>query len=130
MVLANCPACSFETAVQEDVEELRNRYNYLASVGSAENKAITLSCKDIARLDQQMHDIVSYTNVLTASLNILMRDTKIAYSLCILSQDLSALEFTVNSLLHNNPKHSRRYLFMVELLLLFSLSMIQPKYWN
>ncbi len=92
----------FGTAMQEDVEELRDRCNYLASVTSVQNKAITLKYKHIARLDQQMHDIVNYANVLTASLNFWMRDTKIAYSLYVLSQALSVLEFTVNSLLHTN----------------------------
>ncbi len=61
------------TAMQECVEDLRDRYNYLTSVATAQNKAITLNCKHIARLDQQMHDIVNYTNVLTASLSIWMR---------------------------------------------------------
>ncbi len=50
----------FETAMNEDVEELRDRYNHLALLASANNKAIHFNSKHIARLEQHMNDIASY----------------------------------------------------------------------
>ncbi|RUM30632.1 MAG: hypothetical protein DSY32_02030, partial [Aquifex sp.] len=38
----------FGTAMNEDVEKLRDRYNQLTSIASANNKAIHLTCRKIA----------------------------------------------------------------------------------
>ncbi len=68
----------FGTAMHEDVKKLRDRFNYLAFVASAQSKAITLNCKQSAMLHQQMHD--SQLHVLTASLNIWMK-----HKVCVFS---------------------------------------------
>ncbi len=47
-------------AMNEDVEELRDRYNHLALLASAHNKAIRFNSKHIARLEQHVHDIASF----------------------------------------------------------------------
>ncbi len=59
----------FGTAMNEDVEELRDRYNHLALLASAHNKAIRFNSKHIARLEQHVHDIASCTATLRLSLN-------------------------------------------------------------
>ncbi len=59
----------FGTAMNEDVEELRDRYNHLALLASAHNKATRFNSKHIARLEKNVHDIASYTATLRLSLN-------------------------------------------------------------
>ena len=49
----------FGTAMNEDVEDLRENYNQLASIASSNNKAIHLNCKQIALLNQHVDDTSS-----------------------------------------------------------------------
>lgn len=101
--------------MQEDFEAIMDFLVYLASVAAAQYKANTLNCKQIDRLGKQMHDKISYINVLAPSLNILMKVTKILYPLYVINQALSALEFIVHSLLHTkilmipNTVYAMRY---------------------
>ncbi len=54
----------FGTAMNKDVEELRDRYNHLALLASAHNKAMRFNSKHIARLEQYVHDIAFlYSNL-------------------------------------------------------------------
>ncbi len=92
----------FGTAMNEDVEELRDRYNHLVSLASAQNKAIILNSRNIARLVQQMHDVGSYTATLRTSLNAVLTSLKNLYAMKVLGQALPALENAVNSLLRTN----------------------------
>ncbi len=59
----------FGAAMNEDVEELRDIYDHLALLASAHNKAIRFNSKHIARLEQHVHDIASYTSTLRLPLN-------------------------------------------------------------
>ncbi len=92
----------FGTAMHEDVEELRDRYNHLALIASAHNKAIRSNSKHTARLEQYVHDIASYTATLRLSLNKVLTTIKSLYDLSIIGQALPALENAVNSLLRTN----------------------------
>ncbi len=92
----------FGTAMNEDVEELRDRYNQLALLASAHNKAIRFNSKHIARLEQHVHDIASYTATLRLSLNKVFSTIKSLYDLNIIGQALPAMENAVNSLLRTN----------------------------
>ncbi len=51
----------FGTVMNEDVEEPRDKYNHLALIASVHNKAKRFNSKHIARLEQHVHDIASYT---------------------------------------------------------------------
>ncbi len=66
----------FGTAMNEDVEELRDRYNHLVSLASAHNKAIHLNSRNSAKLEQQMHDVAAYTATLRSSLNKVLTSIK------------------------------------------------------
>ncbi len=66
----------FGIAMNEDVEELRDRYNHLALLASAHNKAIRFNSKHIGRLEQHVHDISSYTATLRLSLNNVLTTIK------------------------------------------------------
>ncbi len=92
----------FGTAMNEDVEKLRDRYNHLALLASAHNKAIRFNSKNIARLEQHVHGIASYTATLRLSLNNVLTTIKSLYDLNIIGQALPALENAVNSLLRIN----------------------------
>ncbi len=91
----------FGTAMNEDVEELKDRYNHLDLLASANNKAIRFNSKHIARLEQHVHDIASYTATLRLSLNNVLTTIKSLYDLNIIGQAVHALENTVNSLRTN-----------------------------
>lgn len=67
--------------MHDTVDKLRGRCNYLAS---AQRKAIMFNCKHIPRLDQLMHDLVKYSNVLMASLYTFMKEIKVLYSLNVI----------------------------------------------
>ncbi len=92
----------FGTAMNEDVEELRDRYNHLVSLASAQNKTIILNSSNIARLEQQMHDVASYTATLRTSLNAVLTSLKKLYAMAVIGQALLPLENAVNSLLSTN----------------------------
>ena len=92
----------FGTAMNNDVQELRDRYNHLFSLAVAQDKAIHLNSKHIAVLDQHLHDIASYTATLRATLNKALTSLKHVYSLAELTQALSVLEAAVHSLLRTN----------------------------
>ncbi len=49
----------FGTAMNEDVEELRNRYNQLMSIAKTNNKTINLNCRNIERLEKQITELAS-----------------------------------------------------------------------
>ncbi len=66
----------FGTAVNEEVEEFSDRYNHLALLASAHNKAIRFNSNHIARLEQHVHDIASYTATLRLSLNNILTTIK------------------------------------------------------
>ncbi len=92
----------FGTAMNEDVEELRDRYNHLVSLASAHNKAINLNSRNIATLEQPMQDVASYTATLRSSLNKMLTSIKNLYEMATIGQALPALEHAVTSLLRTN----------------------------
>ncbi len=59
----------FRTAMNGDVEELRERYNHLILLDSAHNKTIYFNSKPIARFEQNVHDIASFAAILRYFLN-------------------------------------------------------------
>ena len=92
----------FGTAMNEDVEELRERYDQLSSIASLNNKAIELNYKNIARLDLHVQDLIIYTNALRSSLNRVLQQVTSLQGMLTLNQALSILEHTINSFLHTN----------------------------
>ena len=63
----------FGTAMNEDVVELRDKYNQLVNVTKANNKAINLNCRNIARLEKQVAELAAYTNLLHISINTVLK---------------------------------------------------------
>ncbi len=47
----------FGTAMDEDVEQLREKYNHLTSIASANYRAIHINCRNIARLEKHVSDL-------------------------------------------------------------------------
>ncbi len=89
----------FGTAMNEDVEKLRDRYTHLSLLAFAYNKAIHLNSKRIARLEQHLLDIASHVATLRSSLNNVLTTIKSPFDLNVVGQALPALENTVNSFL-------------------------------
>ncbi len=74
----------------------------MALLVSAHNRAIHFNSKHIARFEQDVHDIDSYTSTLRLSLNNVLTTIKSLYDLNIIGQALPTLENIVNSLLRTN----------------------------
>ncbi len=78
------------TAMNKDVEKLRERHNHLALLDSAHNKTIHLNSKHIATFEQQMHDIAFYAKALQSFLNKVLTNHKNLYELNVSGQAMSS----------------------------------------
>ena len=92
----------FGTPTNEDVEDLRERYDQLSSIPSLNNKAIGLNYRNIARLDLHVQDLILFSNAMRSSLNNVLQQATSLHDMLTMNQALSILENTVNSLLHTN----------------------------
>ncbi len=54
--------CLFGTALQKDVDELRNRYNQLANLAAVNNREVHLNCIKLAKLNRHVSDLGLYVN--------------------------------------------------------------------
>ena len=88
--------------MNEDVEELRERYEQLTFIASLHDKAISLNCKNIARLEVHVKDLAAFTNLMRSSLNSVLKESTSMQDIMTMNQALSVLENNVNSLLHTN----------------------------
>ena len=94
----------FGTAMQKDVDELRDRYNQLLTLASSNNRAIEINCQRLAKLDQHVSDLGLYVNRLKLGLNKVLETIDSLYHFMVLNQALPALENAINSLLHVNQQ--------------------------
>ncbi len=92
----------FGTAMDEDVEQLRERYNHLTSISSANYRAIHINCRNIARLEKHVPDQGLYVNQLKSALNNVLTSVDSMYDFMTISQLLPVMETAVNFLLHTN----------------------------
>ena len=92
----------FGTAMNEDVEDLRNRYNRLASIATANNRTLHFNCFRISKLEQHVNDLAQYSTKLQSALNTALNSLKDIYNFMTISQVLPVLENVVNSMLHTN----------------------------
>ncbi len=90
----------FGTAMDEDIVELRQKFNSLIAYASSQSKVITLNSHHIQRTEQHLVDIHSFTHCLVASFNSAMNTFN--KLVLVFEQALSALESSVSSLLHTN----------------------------
>ena len=97
----------FGTAMNEDVEDLKGKYNQLISIAKSNNKAINLNCRNIERLEKQVTDLASYANLLGQSMNVMLAKLNSAYEYSVIGHALSALESVVTSLLDTNHRITR-----------------------
>ncbi len=92
----------FGTAMNEDVEELRDRYNHLVSLAATHHKTIRMNFLHISRLEHAVEKIASYSRILATSVNELWTGMENVYHMGVVLQTLPALESAVNSVLHTN----------------------------
>ncbi len=59
----------FGTTMDEDVQDIRERYNHLASLAANQNKAINMNSLHINRLENAIQDIASYSRAVRIALN-------------------------------------------------------------
>ncbi len=89
---------SFGMAMDDDVEEFRERYNHLASITSASYRAIHINCRNIARLKKHVSDLGLYVNQLKLALNNVLTSVDKMYDF----MTIPVLETAVSSLLDIN----------------------------
>ncbi len=94
----------FGTAIQRDVDELRDRYNQLTALASADNREVQLNCQKLAKLDQHVSDLGLYVNRLKLGLDRVFASLDSFYHFLVLNQALPSLENVVNSLMHTNQQ--------------------------
>ncbi len=87
----------FGTSMEEDVEDLRERYNSLASLA-----AINMNSLHINRLEHAVQDIASYSRTVRTAFNLVTEDVKGIHEMALINQALTALESAVNLVLHIN----------------------------
>ncbi len=92
----------FGTAMDEDVEHLRERYNHQTSIASTNYRAIHINCPNIARLEKHVSDLGLYVNQMKSELNNVLTSVDSMYDFVTISQLLPVMETAVNSLLHTN----------------------------
>ncbi len=92
----------FGTALDSDVQELRSKYTYLTNIAEAQNKAINLNCRHLARLDRKLQEVANYSNKLHCAVNKVFKSVDNLYTIEVLEQALAALETGVNSILTTN----------------------------
>ncbi len=92
----------FGTAMDADVQELREKSTYLSNLAGEQNKVINLNSQNIARLDRKLQDVTNYTNILRAYLNTVFQSMNSLYAFEVLDQALAALETSAQSVLNTN----------------------------
>ena len=92
----------FGTAMNEDVDKLKENFNKLSEMALEQNKVINLNCWNIAKLEQHVHDLADYSDNLRLTLNDVLAEIDGMYSLAVVNQLLPVLENTVNSLTQTN----------------------------
>ena len=91
----------FGTAMDEDVVELRDRYNQLLTHASTQDKIIKIHSQHITQLEKQVNDITSYTTLLASTIDKLLANFR---HITLFQQTLDALETAVNTLFRTNTQ--------------------------
>ena len=94
----------FGTAMNEDVEDLRDKFNQLASIAVTNNKAVNLNSRNLAKLEQHVNDLAEYMSLVTEQLNDILHKVENLYAYGLMGQELTIIENTVASLLHTNDQ--------------------------
>ncbi len=76
----------FGTAMDADVQDLRERYNHLASLAANQNKAINMNSLHINILEHAIQDIASYSRAVRIALNLVIEDVKGIHEMALINQ--------------------------------------------
>ena len=98
----------FGTATVSDVNDLKERYNDLADFAMVTNKTVQLNCQNIARLDNNLHVMINYTNILreaiyrhTTVMDFLLKDSEVTLALPMLENALNSILRTNDQVIKN-----------------------------
>ena len=73
-------------------------------MAKANNKAVNLNCRNIARLENHVAELAAYTNLLHISINTVLKKLDSLYEFSVMGQTLPILENVVTYLLHTNRR--------------------------
>jgi len=92
----------FGTAMDEDVQDLREHYNRLITIAATNRKVLNLNCKKLARLESNLKELLQHSNQLTRVLNSALIRLEALNEFLLLDQTLHVLEASLNSVLATN----------------------------
>ena len=92
----------FGTALDSDVKDLQKRYNNLVTAAKSTNKMVELNCKNIDRLNHNVHALLNYTEQLKSALSESFAKLNELHVFQEVSLLLAALETSVTSIVHTN----------------------------
>ena len=94
----------FGTSTVKQVVGLREKFNHLLGIASANNRNIRLNCQNLARLDKHVSNVATYLTYLRTAFNELMKEEDTLYAFLTFNQALPTLEDAVNSLVNTNER--------------------------
>ena len=92
----------FGTAMDDDVQDLREHYNKVVTVAAANRKVLNLHNKQISKLGADVQDLLKHANYLTRVLNSAIARLDALTDLFLLDQSLSVLETSLHTVVTNN----------------------------
>lgn len=94
----------FGTALDSDVQDLRNRYDTLATATVANSKTVHLNSKNIAKLNDNIHKIFDYTHKMEVQINKAIATLSYRDHILDIFLTLSTLENVVRNVLNLNER--------------------------
>ncbi|XP_045105173.1 uncharacterized protein LOC123500547 [Portunus trituberculatus] len=92
----------FGTAMDEDVQDLRERYNHLVNIATTNRRVINMHSKHIASLESHLKDLLGHTNHLRSVLNDAIVRIAELTDFVLVDQSLEVLESALDAMLSYN----------------------------
>ncbi len=92
----------YGTAVDKDVQELRDDYKRLTHLSTAQTKIINMNSHNIASLTKHVQDIADHLGVLRSSVNAMLTVFCKISQIEVVLQTLPGVETTVHSIVREN----------------------------
>ncbi len=96
-IVGEAPKLLFGTATDDDVRDLRERYNHVFSFAAHNRRVINLNYMKIAKLQSHLSKLLDYTNKLTSLLNKALQRRDWLTGFLLIDQSLHVIETFINS---------------------------------
>ncbi len=103
-VLGKASQFLFGTAMDEDVQDLKEHFNTIMSIAATNRRIINLNSKNIARLHSHVEQLREQANNLTVMFNAALRRLDTLSEFFLMDQTLQVLELSLATVLDANDK--------------------------